>query len=35
MAALAADYGTELEFDSLPDLIATHGLTFPAGSPSA
>src|ERR1700730_15221285 len=29
MAALAAGYGTELEFASLPGLIATHGLTFP------
>jgi quercetin dioxygenase-like cupin family protein len=31
MAALAAGYGTELEFESLPGLIATHGLTFPGG----
>jgi mannose-6-phosphate isomerase-like protein (cupin superfamily) len=32
MAALAATYGTELEFASLPELIATHGLAFP-GAP--
>jgi mannose-6-phosphate isomerase-like protein (cupin superfamily) len=31
MAALAAGYGTELDFESLPGLIATHGLTFPGG----
>ncbi len=31
MAVLAAGYGTELEFDSLPELIATHGLAFPVG----
>src|ERR1700730_14934654 len=29
MAALADVYGTELDFASLPGLIATHGLTFP------
>jgi mannose-6-phosphate isomerase-like protein (cupin superfamily) len=33
MAALAAGYGTELEFESLPGLIATHGLIFPGGPP--
>jgi len=31
MAALADVYGTELDFASLPGLIATHGLTFPGG----
>jgi mannose-6-phosphate isomerase-like protein (cupin superfamily) len=31
MAALAGVYGTELDFASLPGLIATHGLTFPGG----
>jgi mannose-6-phosphate isomerase-like protein (cupin superfamily) len=31
MAALAAGYGTELDFASLPGLIATHWLTFPGG----
>jgi mannose-6-phosphate isomerase-like protein (cupin superfamily) len=31
MADLAAGYGTELDFASLPGLIATHGLTFPGG----
>ena len=35
MAALAAEYGTELEFDSLPALISTHGLKFPGGPPPA
>jgi mannose-6-phosphate isomerase-like protein (cupin superfamily) len=33
MAALAAEYGTELEFESLPGLISTHGLMFPGGPP--
>ena len=33
MAGLAAEYGTELEFESLPGLISTHGLTFPGGPP--
>ena len=28
MAALAAEYGTEVEFDSMPRLISTHGLVF-------
>lgn len=32
MSALAAGYGTEAEFESLPGLIATHGLAFP-GAP--
>ena len=32
MGALAATYGTELEFASLPGLIATHELVFP-GAP--
>jgi quercetin dioxygenase-like cupin family protein len=35
MAALAAEYGTEVEFESLPDLISTHGLVFPGGPPGA
>src|ERR1700730_11972382 len=34
MAALAAEYGTELEFESLPDLISAHGLVFPGGPPA-
>ena len=29
MAPLAALYGAELDFDSLPGLISTHGLVFP------
>ena len=34
MAQLAAEYGAEVEFDSLPQLIVEHGLTFrgPAAS---
>jgi mannose-6-phosphate isomerase-like protein (cupin superfamily) len=32
MSALAAGYGAEVEFESLPGLIATHGLAFP-GAP--
>lgn len=31
MAALAAQYGTELDFASVPELLATHGLIFPNG----
>jgi len=34
MGALAATYGTELDFGSLPELIATHGLAFP-GAPNS
>jgi glyoxylate utilization-related uncharacterized protein len=34
MAVLAAEYGTELEFESLPELISTHGLVFPGGPPA-
>jgi mannose-6-phosphate isomerase-like protein (cupin superfamily) len=34
MATLAADYGTELDFDSLPALVSTHRLNFP-GVPTA
>jgi mannose-6-phosphate isomerase-like protein (cupin superfamily) len=33
MAALAAKYGTEVDLDSVPGLVATHGLTFPGGPP--
>ena len=31
MASLAAQYGTELDFASVPELLATHGLVFPGG----
>jgi mannose-6-phosphate isomerase-like protein (cupin superfamily) len=31
MAALAAEYGTELDFDSVPRLVAAHSLTFLGG----
>jgi mannose-6-phosphate isomerase-like protein (cupin superfamily) len=31
MATLAAEYGTELDLDSVPRLVAAHGLTFPGG----
>lgn len=33
MAALAAEYGAELDFTSVPGLVATHGLTFLGGPP--
>jgi len=29
MATLAADYGAEVDFESLPGLLATHRLVFP------
>jgi len=32
MVALAAEYGAEVDLDSVPGLVATHGLTFPMGS---
>jgi mannose-6-phosphate isomerase-like protein (cupin superfamily) len=32
MAKLAAEYGTEVEFDSLPGLLATHRLVFPGAT---
>jgi hypothetical protein len=31
MASLAAEYGAEVDLSSVPRLVATHGLTFPAG----
>jgi quercetin dioxygenase-like cupin family protein len=31
MAALAAEYGTEVDMGSVPGLVAAHGLTFPMG----
>lgn len=31
MATLAAEYGTELDLDSVPRLVAAHGLTFLGG----
>jgi mannose-6-phosphate isomerase-like protein (cupin superfamily) len=31
MAALAAEYGAEVDMDSVPELVATHGVTFPGG----
>jgi quercetin dioxygenase-like cupin family protein len=34
MATLAAEYGTELDFDSIPGLLAKHRLVFPVGPPS-
>jgi hypothetical protein len=33
MASLAAQYGTELDFASVPGLLARHGLVFPGGPP--
>jgi len=33
MAALGAEYGAEVDFDSLPGLLATHRLVFPGGPP--
>jgi quercetin dioxygenase-like cupin family protein len=33
MATLAAEYGTEVDFDGLPGLLATHRLVFPGGPP--
>ena len=33
MAGLAAEYGTEVEFESLPGLISAHGLVFPGAQP--
>ncbi len=33
MASPAAEYGTELDFDSLPGLLAQHRLVFPGGPP--
>jgi mannose-6-phosphate isomerase-like protein (cupin superfamily) len=35
MAALAADYGADLDLDSVPGLLAAHRLTFFGGPPSA
>jgi hypothetical protein len=34
MAALGAGYGAEVDFDSLPGLLKTHGLVFPGGPPA-
>jgi uncharacterized cupin superfamily protein len=31
MASLAAEYGAEVDMSSVPRLVATHGLTYPAG----
>jgi mannose-6-phosphate isomerase-like protein (cupin superfamily) len=31
MAALAAEYGAEVDMDSVAELVATHGVTFPGG----
>jgi mannose-6-phosphate isomerase-like protein (cupin superfamily) len=31
MASLAAEYGAEVDLSSVARLVATHGLTFPAG----
>jgi mannose-6-phosphate isomerase-like protein (cupin superfamily) len=33
MAALAAEYGTEIDMNSVPRLMEAHGVTFPAGPP--
>jgi quercetin dioxygenase-like cupin family protein len=33
MAGLAAEHGAEVEFESLPGLISTHGLVFPGAPP--
>jgi quercetin dioxygenase-like cupin family protein len=33
VAALAAEYGTELDLGTVPRLVAAHGLTFPGGPP--
>jgi len=33
MAAFGAEYGAEVDFDSLPGLLATHQLVFPGGPP--
>lgn len=33
MAALGAEYGAEVDFDSLPALLATHRLVFPGAPP--
>jgi quercetin dioxygenase-like cupin family protein len=33
MAALGAEYGAEVDFDSLPGLLATHRLVFLGGPP--
>lgn len=33
MAALAAEYGAEVDLNSVPRLLMTHGLTFPGGPP--
>ena len=33
MATLAAEYGTEIDMNSVPGLIAAHGVTFSAGPP--
>jgi mannose-6-phosphate isomerase-like protein (cupin superfamily) len=34
IAALAARYELELDFESVPRLVATHGVTFPVGPPA-
>ena len=34
MAALAAQYGAEVDLNSIPRLVAAHGLTFPGGPPA-
>jgi mannose-6-phosphate isomerase-like protein (cupin superfamily) len=34
MAALAAEYGAEVDLNSIPRLVAAHGLTFPGGPPA-
>ncbi|MHB8613222.1 MAG: hypothetical protein ACYDAL_12445 [Candidatus Dormibacteraceae bacterium] len=35
MVALAAQYGTELDLSSVPELAAAHGVVFAAGPPPA
>src|ERR1700681_4982193 len=34
MAALAAQYGAEVDLNSIPRLVAAHGLTFSGGPPA-
>jgi hypothetical protein len=31
LVALAAEYGTDVDIDSVPQLVAAHGLTFAMG----
>jgi mannose-6-phosphate isomerase-like protein (cupin superfamily) len=35
VAALAAEYGTEIDVTTVPSLVAKHGLAFPGGPPPA